>query len=92
MTTGIGYQIEGPGRREWLKASSQTEGLADAEELEQLYWVAPWSSRIELGEEDGWFMHHGQTFIVDIRNWGVLDVNVVVTLRGCLEVDDDRIV
>jgi hypothetical protein len=86
-----GLQIEGPGRRTWFKSGSQEMGLTNYDSLEALWWLTPWTSLIKLGEEDGWFMHYGQGLLADIRNWNEFTVDIVVTLRGCLEVDDDRI-
>lgn len=88
---GMGYQVEGPGRRNWFKADSQDQNLVAGIALENLWWVAPIGSLINLGEEDGWFMHQGQTLLVDVRNWSGVPFTLVVTLRGSLEVDDDRI-
>jgi len=87
----IAYQVEGPGRRNWFKYDSQTMALVGAAVWERMWWAAPFASLIKLGEEDGWYMHQGQTLLVDIRDWANVAATIVVTLRGSLEVEDDRI-
>lgn len=89
----FGNQVMGPGRRPWFNTSSQDQGLALFNYYEYLDWARGTGTLIGLGEKDGWYLEPNQTFMLDMIDWsgGQNTYQAVVTLRGVLEVEDDRI-
>lgn len=78
-------QIWSPKGREWFQATP----LAGPPPPDDQRWIDPPTGLFELGEENGWEIGTGQTFLVEFENLGANDMTVMTTLRGCVEVEEE---
>lgn len=79
-------QIWSPGGREWFQ---NTQFVGPPPPADQR-WIDPPTELFELGEDNGWVIGAGQTFLVEFENLSTSNINVVVTLRGSIELEEDH--
>ena len=78
-------QIWSPKGREWFQFSPFAGPPPPADQK----WIDPPTELFELGEDNGWVIGPGQTFLVEFENTSATAMNVMVTLRGSVEVEEE---
>jgi len=78
-------QIWSPHGREWFQVSPFAGPPPAADQK----WIDPPVDMLSLEEFRGWSIGSGQTFLVEFENTGPDNFNVMVTLRGSVEVDEE---
>lgn len=79
-------QIWSPQGREWFQVSPFAGPPPPADQK----WVDPPTDMLSLESFRGWSIGTGQTFLIEFENVGTVDITVMATLRGSVEIDEEE--
>ena len=82
--TGV-WQIWSPQGREWFHTNPYIGPPPPANQK----WIDPPTGLLALGEERGWVLDTGQTMLIEFQNIGTTNIDVMMTLRGSVEVEEE---
>jgi len=87
LNASLDVQIWSPQGREWFHCSPYAGAPPPAQRLR---WIDPPTDLLALGEERGWVIGTGQTFLVEFESLDTsTDMQLVTTLRGCVEIEEE---